>query len=75
MQIVEGGVAVDRPIAFQEPSDFFGWWDFGAGNILPDKAKASELVFQNLKISAFLAKLDGIAESMDPTSVSARRIL
>lgn len=53
-------------IAFYEPADFFGWWKYEVGNIISDKAKDSEKVFQNLRLSEFLAKLDGLVPYMDP---------
>ena len=41
-----------------EPADFFGWWSFRVGNLLPDAAKASEKILQNVTLTDFLKKLE-----------------
>ena len=59
LQISENGEAPKAThLAYQEPADFFGWWSFRVGNLLPDAAKANEKILQNVTLTDFLKKLE-----------------
>jgi histidinol phosphatase-like enzyme len=66
---------VAQPLAFQEPADYFGWWAFGAGNIVPDALKDAAIVFDDKRLSFVLDAMSRAAErreARDP--VGARRL-